>query len=503
MTTPFKKRRKEWTDRFRTPAEAVGESARETIRIGWNARLTRLVRMVVLLLPRYANHRGPRADALFLALAAVVGVLGALAVQIFFDMIDLANDFLVVRPMSVEVLSGRWIFVPLLTGGSLALAAWIMRRFGNGYDGLNVPDVSHAVAHHGGRLPARMSLAKSVASAVTIGGGGSAGSEGPVAVLGASMASLFARPLRLRAERIQVLVGAGAAAGISATFGAPLAGAFFALEEILKSSSTTAFAPVVVASVVAYASSLAFFSADAPFPQALTYGYTFYREVFIFFPLLGVVCGLAGGFFVRLEDRVARARWRRRTPSRLLPWVGGIAVGLIIVAGQGYLGSRGHFTIDFDALARLSWLMLALLALGKIVATVLTLNVGGSGGVFAPSLVTGAMIGTSLALLLEQVFPSLPLTPGTYALAGMGSLVAAATGAPITSILIVFEITDDHAMILPLMLSVVFAITVRRMMTSENLYSAWLSRTGRTAKWGSKPSPTGEFMAVGPLDEDR
>ena len=474
--------------------DAVRESAAETIRQGWNARLTRMVRMVALLLPRYANHRGPRADALFLTLAAVVGLLGALGVQLFFNLIDLANDFLVVRPMRLEVFSGRWLIVPILTGGALALAAWIMRRFGNGYDGLNVPDVTLAVRRHAGRLPGRASLAKAVASAVTIGGGGSAGSEGPVAVLGASLASLFARPLRLRPERTRVLVGAGAAAGFSATFGAPLAGAFFALEEILRSSSTTAFAPVVVSSVVAYASSLAFFGADAPFPQPLTYGYQFYREVFLFFPLLGVVTGLLAGLFVNLEDRVARARWRSRTPPRLRPWAGGFAVGLIIVAGQGYLTSRGHFTIDFEGLARLSWSVLALMALGKIVATVLTLNVGGSGGVFAPSLVTGAMVGSALALLLQQLFPSVPLTTGTYALAGMGSLVAAATGAPITAILLVFEITNDHAIILPLMLAVAFSITVRRMLTRQTLYSTWLIRTGRMA---DRPdAPTGEWLAV-------
>jgi CIC family chloride channel protein len=423
-------------------------------------------------------------------------VLGAVGVQLFFNLIDLANDFLVTRPMRLEVLSGRWIVVPLLTGASLALAAWVMRRLGDGYDGLNVPDVSYAVSHRDGHLPWRQSLAKSAASAVTIGGGGSAGSEGPVAVLGAALASLFARPLRLRPERIKVLVGAGSAAGISATFGAPLAGAFFALEEILKSSSTTAFAPVVVASVVAYASSLAFFGADAPFASPLTYGYQFHREVIVFFPLLGIVTGLMGGFFVRLEDRVARARWRRRTPSPLLPWLGGIAVGLIVVAGQGYLTSRGHFTIDFEGLARLSWVMLAILAVGKVVATVLTLNAGGSGGVFAPSLVTGAMVGTSLALLLQQFFPTLPLTPGTYALAGMGSLVAAATGAPITAILLVFEITDDHEMILPLMLSVVCAVTVRRMITRQTLYTTWLLRTGRVRGDGKRPEATGEWLAV-------
>jgi CIC family chloride channel protein len=167
-----------------------------------------------------------------------------------------------------------------------------------------------------------------------------------------------------------------------------------------------------------------------------------------------------------------------------------------VVAGQGYLTSRGHFTIDFEGLARLSWVMLAILAVGKVVATVLTLNAGGSGGVFAPSLVTGAMVGTSLALLLQQFFPTLPLTPGTYALAGMGSLVAAATGAPITAILLVFEITDDHEMILPLMLSVVCAVTVRRMITRQTLYTTWLLRTGRVRGDGKRPEATGEWLAV-------
>lgn len=483
--------------RPRTPDGMVGR-ARERVQpsLVWVIKQTRAARALALWLPRYANQRGPSADALFLTLGAGVGLIGAVGVQLFFNLIDLANDALVVWPSQLQWFQGRWIVPPILTGGSLALAAWVMRRFGAGYDGLNVPDVAYAVSRGDGHIPVRPSLFKSLASAVTIGGGGSAGSEGPVAVLGSALASAFAKPLRLRPARVRVLVGAGAAAGISATFSAPLAGAFFALEEILKSSSTTAFAPVVVASVVAHAASLVFFGADAPFPQALDYGYNFYREVFIFFPLLGVVTGLMAGLFVVLEDRVARARWRRITPPAALPWIGGAIVGLIIAAGQGFLTSRGHFTIDFDALARLSWQALLLMAVGKIVATVLTLNAGGSGGVFAPSLVVGATTGTALGLLLRELFPALPLTPESYALAGMGSLVAAATGAPITAILLVFEITEDHAIILPLMLSVVVSITVRRMFTRETLYTAWLRRTGRVTRSGDEEPLTGEWMAV-------
>ncbi|HSA57210.1 MAG TPA: chloride channel protein [Gemmatimonadaceae bacterium] len=479
-------------------ADGVVDRARKSVTpsILWILRQTRAARALALWLPRYANQRGPRADALFLTLGAAVGLLGAVGVQIFFNLIDLANDALVVWPMSLQALSGRWIVVPLLTGAALALAAWLMRRFGNGYDGLNVPDVQHAVTRGDGHLPPRPALAKSVASAVTIGGGGSAGSEGPVAVLGAALASAFARPLKLRAARVRVLVGAGSAAAISATFGAPLAGAFFALEEILKSSSTTAFAPVVVASVVAHATSLVFFGDHGVFPQALTYGYNFYREVFFFFPLLGVLTGLMAALFVMLEDRVARARWRRVTPSHALPWLGGAAVGLIMVAGQGLLTSRGHYSIDFDALARVSWGLLLLLAVGKIVATVLTLNCGGSGGVFAPSLTIGAMTGIALGLLLQRLFPELPLEPASYALVGMGSLVAATTGAPITAILLVFEITQDHGILLPLMLSVVVAVTVRRLFTHETLYTAWLLRTGRSKrKPEEEETQTGEFMS--------
>ena len=469
-------------------------------------RQVRRVQAILYQLPRYVNRQGPQADALFLTLAAVVGFLGAAGVHAFFWLIDVAHEFLVERPLQWDLLAGRWIVVPLLTGAALALAAWIMRRVGEGYDGLNVPDVAHAVTARGGHLPSRASLAKAVASAVTIGGGGSAGSEGPVAVLGGALASALARPLRLKVSRVRTLVGAGAAAGISATFSAPMAGAFFALEEILHSSSTTAFAPVVVSSVVAYVASTVVFGVEAPFSQALRFGYRYNREVFIFFPLLGIITGVLAGFFVRLEDRFARGRWRRRTPRRALPWVGGVLVGLIGVAGQGYLTSRGHFAIDFAGLARLSWWVLLLLAVGKIVATVLTLNTGGSGGVFAPALTIGAMTGTAVGLLLQQLFPSLPLVPASYALAGMGSLVAAATGAPITAILLVFEISEDHAIILPLMLAVVASVLVRRMMTGETLYSAWLRRTGRLperieADQSDGRSLTGEMIPYGATGE--
>lgn len=444
----------------------------------------RRLRRLWLRLLRTVRRPGRADDAFTLALAVAIGALGAGGVILFFRLIGWAYAGLVAMPLGV--LPGlEWVYRPLLTGAGLLLAYWIMRRLGDGYDGLNVPDVALAVERRGGDLPARAAGAKTAASAVTIGSGGSAGSEGPVAVLGAALASQLARWLYLRPDRRRILVGAGAAAGISAAFNAPLAGAFFALEEVLKSFATAAFAPVVVASVVAAVVSQAALGNHPAFPVDGEYGFTFYREIFVFFPILGVLAGLTAALFVWVEDGVAGARWRRRAPRLLLPVAGGIAVGLISLASDGLITTRGHIEIQLDVFRQLAWWALAALALAKIVATAITLNAGGSGGVFTPSLFVGAALGGAVGALLERLFPFLPLSAEAYTLVGMGAVVAAATGAPITAILLVFEITNDYAIMLPLMLATVLSVLVARAVHRDTLYSSWLRRTGRLPPAGS------------------
>ncbi|HET8649084.1 MAG TPA: chloride channel protein [Gemmatimonadales bacterium] len=424
-------------------------------------------------------------NTILLGFAVVIGSAAALGVVVFYKAIDIAYDLLFLWTGTYLSRMGLLAYRPLLTAAGLATAWWIMRRLGRGHDGLNVPDVQLAVARRGGDLPARPAIARSAASAVTLGSGASAGSEGPVAVLGAAVGSFLGRLFHFDPQRVRVLVGAGAAAGISAAFNAPLAGAFFALEEILGSFAIGSFPPVVVASVLAAVVSHSFFGNNPAFPVPIEYGFTLKREVFLFYPLLGVVTGLISVLFIRvyfgIESGVKKLTW----PDWLLPWLGGLTVGGLVVLSHGLLVGYGHFAMHIELFGRLPWSTLALLSLGSIVATSLTLNTGGSGGLFTPSLYVGATAGGAFGAALASLFPHLGLHPEAYALVGMGALVAGATGAPITGILLVFEMTNDYAIIVPLMLTTVTAFIVARWMEKDNLYSGWLRRRGENLEQGS------------------
>lgn len=433
-------------------------------------------------------------NAVLLAFAVAVGVAGALGVVLFYNLIDWSAALLFRWPAELLPSWLPWLYRPLVTGSGLALAWYLMRRFARGHDGLTVPDVQRAVVRDGGDIPTRPALARTAASAVTIGGGGSAGAEGPVAVFGASLGSALGRLFRFPASRTTVLVGAGAAAGISAAFNAPLAGAFFALEEVLGSFSVSAFPPVVVASVVAAVVSRAFFGNHPAFPIPEEYGYHHAIEIIVLYPLLGLLAGLIAAVFIRSHFRLEDGIRALRLPPVLVPWLGGALVGAMVTLSGGQLVGDGHLAISLDLFGRLAWWGLLLLAVGKMVATSLTLHSGGSGGVFTPSLFIGAAIGGAFGVALADLLPALELTPEAYALVGMGAVVAAATGAPLTGILIVFEMTDDSAIMLPLMLTVVIAYVVARRLEPDNLYSGWLRRRGENLEAGADRAVMSDIM---------
>jgi CIC family chloride channel protein len=424
-------------------------------------------------------------NTILMAFAVAVGGASALGVVAFYELIDLAYTVFFGWP--AEHLS-RDVFLayrPVVTAAGLFAAWWVMRHLGRGHDGLNVPDVQLAVARRSGVIPTRPALARTAASAITLGAGGSAGSEGPVAVLGATVGSFLGRSFRFEASRINVLVAAGAAGGISAAFNAPLAGAFFALEEILGNFAVGAFPAVIVSSVVAAVVSRGVFGNHPAFPIPTEYGYSHVAEMLVFFPLLGVLAGLAGGMFVRLYFRADDAARGARLRPWALPLAGGALVGLLVYSSDGLLGGDGHLAFRLDVFGRLPFLALALLAVGKMLATSITLNTGGSGGVFTPSLYVGAATGGAFGVGIASLFPGLGLTPEAYALVGMGAVVAAATDAPLTGILIVFEMTNDYAIVLPLMLATVIATIVAKRIERDSLYSGWLRRRGEVIEHGA------------------
>lgn len=412
-------------------------------------------------------------NAVLLGFAVVVGAAGAIGVVGFYKLIDLAYLIFFDWPSSWLPPLGPYVSRPLITGVAMLAAWWVMRRFAPGEEGMNVPDVQRRVVRMGGRIPVRAAMVRTTAAAATLGGGGSVGSEGPVAVLGAAAGSAVARIFRFGPERMTLLVAAGTAAAISAAFNAPLAGAFFAIEEILGGLSVAAFPVVVVASVVAAVISRSVFGNHPAFPIPEEYSYRHLAEVAIAYPLLGVVLGITAGYFVRIFFRLARREvsgWRALS--------GGALVGLMVAASGGVLVGKGHLAIPLDVFGTMAWWALGLLALGKILATAVSMGWGGSGGVFTPALYIGAATGGAFGAGLDALFPSAGIEPAAYAIVGMGAMVATATAAPITGILMIFEMTDDYAIMLPLMVTVAIAVVVARRMERDDLYSGWLRRRG-------------------------
>ncbi len=422
-----------------------------------------------------------------MVLAVGVGSASALGVVAFYKLIDFAFTLFFRIPGEHVSRSVFAAYRPLITAIGFVSAWAIMKRIGRGTDGSNVPDVQLAVARRGGFLSIRGAAARTAASAVTLGSGGSAGSEGPVAVVGSTVGSWVGRVFRFDSNSVNVLVAAGGAAGIAAAFNAPLAGAFFALEEILGVFSAAAFAPVVISSVVGAVISRAFFGNHPAFPIPQEYGYSFSSEIFLLHPLLGVICGLVAVLFIRTYFKFRDVGTQFRRHPVVLAATAGALVGVLVFFSRGVLVGYGHLAVRLEVFGRMAWYSLALLAIGKIVATSLTVNLGGSGGVFTPSLYIGAATGGAFGSAVRQLIPGLNISPEAYALVGMGALVAAATDAPITGILIVFEMTNDYAIMPALMLVVAIAVVVARRLEPDSLYSGYLRRRGEVIRKHAPP----------------
>lgn len=444
-------------------------------------------------------------NAILLGFAVAIGAIGGVGVLAFYSLIDLAYWAFYRLPAEHLPGPGFPFYRPVLTAAGFALAWWIVRRVGRSREPKIrsvqlIPTIQLAVARRGGVIRAREALSRVAASIVTLGSGGSAGSEGPVSVLGAGAASAIGRAFRFDPSRVRILVAAGAAAGISAAYNAPLAGAFFALEEILGSFAIGAFPPVVVSSIVAAMISRAVFGNHPAFPVPVEYGYVLSREVFLFYPLLGVVAGLAAVLFVRIFFWTEDVVQRLPLPTPAIPWLGGAVVGTLVLLSGGILVGYGHLSVHLDVFGRMPWSSLALLAVGEIVATSITLSTGGSGGVFSPSLFVGAAAGGAVGAGLAALFPGLHLHPEAYALVGMGAVFAATTDAPVAAVLIVFEMTDDSAIVLPLMVAVAISHVVAKRLYPDSLYSGWLARRGERLEHGADRDVLGRLRVLDAYD---
>ena len=421
------------------------------------------------------------------AFAVAIGLAGALGVVAFYRLIDLAYYAALSRPGGLPHPSrassptGRCSPAP-----GLSIAWMIMRGPGRGYDGANVPDVRRAIAREGGRIAAQPALARTAASAVTLGCRRRGRQRGPGRGARAPPSrSFLGRAFRFDPARTKILVAAGAAAGISAAFNAPLAGAFFALEEILGSLAVGAFPPVVVASVVAAVVSHSFLGNHPAFPIPDGIRLRAQARGVPLLPLSG-----RGGRRSRGALRAGLLRHRGAGPpaagaAGAAPWLGGALVGVLVLLSKGLLVGHGHLAVHLEVFGRMSASSLALLALGSIVATSITLNSRRLGRSLHPFALRRRGDRRRVRRGAHRALPHLGLRPEAYALVGMGAVVAAATAAPITGILLVFEMTNDYAIVLPLMLTTVIANLVARRIEPDSLYSGWLRRRGERVEHGT------------------
>ncbi|HUW14348.1 MAG TPA: chloride channel protein [Anaerolineae bacterium] len=435
-------------------------------------------------------------EAVVMAITAIVVGLGAgLGAIVFRWLIGLVERFSFTwlpaafgyLPDGLQWLRryGHVVLAPALGG---LLVGWVVYRYAREAKGHGVPEVMEAVALRGGRIRPIVAVVKSLASALSIGSGGSVGREGPIVQIGSALGSTLGQMLHLSEDRIRNLVACGAAAGIAATFNAPIAGVFFALEVILGEFGVASFGPVVLASVVSSVVGRIAFG-DVPAFIVPAYSIQSLWE-YGFYALLGVLGALVGAAYTRLiywsEDRFEA--WKG-VPEWVKPAIGGALLGLLAILygqlpGLGFeripqVFGVGYPTIDAGLTGKLAIGVMAALMVLKLVSTALTLGSGGSGGVFAPSLFIGSMLGGAWGLAVGQLFPGVAAPAGAYALVGMGAVFAASTHAPIAGIIILFEMTGDYRIILPLMLTVVVSTVLgRALLRGESIYTLKLSRRG-------------------------
>jgi chloride channel protein, CIC family len=467
-----------------------------------------------VLVTRMLHSLGFGDDAFLLLVAAVVGVVTSAAAVGFHHLIDSIRELLYHRPGPDFLYGGPGIALivvwPALGG---LIVGIISHHLVRDREGRGVVDVMESVVRSSGFIKPSAAIEKIFTSAITIGSGGSGGAEGPILQIGAAVASGIGRLFRLARSHMPVIVGCGTAAGISAIFNSPLGGLLFTLEVILHDFSLRTVTPVVVASVIANVTTRAIFhwlgdpAGTAIFQLPPTDFLVTWQQLGNFV-MLGIACGLVGVLFTRLMYFSEKRLGRMRLPAALRPAAGGAmlgVMGMFYIVIFGWFGPQdgpkpidaviypmpaffgdgyGFIQLLLGPIFYGSWTvnyllaLLAFLCVAKILGTCLTIGSGGSGGIIAPSLFLGAVIGGLLGLLLRQTGIFEGIRPEVYALVGMGAALAAVVHAPLASILILLDVTQDFNLALPVMLAAVIATGVARRIMPDSIYTISLRDRG-------------------------
>lgn len=425
-----------------------------------------------------------------LCMAVVIGILGGISALLFDGAIHLfqLGFWKVAEPSIAFLKECPWWQLALIPAVGGLLVGLITTFLVSEARGHGVPEVIKAVALHDGKIRGRVAFAKLLTSSITIGSGGSCGREGPIIQIGAAIGSRIGQALGMSKRRLRTLVGCGAAAGIAATFNAPIAGAIFSIEVILGEFGVAQFSPIVISSVIATVVTRSW-RGDMPVFSPPACSFLSAWELFPYL-CLGILCGAVSLAYIYLNDRIGGffERPKMKAPVWLRPAIGGALMGGMAICLPQIMGD-GHELTNQAFSGKLPILLLFILVFGKTLATSLTLGSGGSGGVFSPAICIGALLGAWVGTMVE------PHMGGghfggiaAYSVVGMGGLVAGTMLAPITAILMVFEITSNYTIILPLMMvSTISTIIVMRTTKNNSIYTLKMEKEGVQLIRGGSP----------------
>ncbi|MFC1838266.1 chloride channel protein [Thermodesulfobacteriota bacterium] len=418
-------------------------------------------------------------------LAAIVGIIagfGAIGFRYLLEFIQTVA-YGASGNMMEAVASNPWyirILAPAIGGLIVGPLVYFFAREAKGH---GVPEVMEAVALKQGIIRKRVVFVKSFASAISISTGGSVGREGPIVQIGSAIGSVIGQLLKMSGDRVRTLVGCGAAAGIAATFNAPIAGSMFALEIILGDFGLATFSPIVISSVMATAISRHFLG-DIPAFVVPVYEMVNVLELSLYV-IMGFFCAFIAVTFTRTLYIFEDLYDKIKIPEYLKAMTGGILIGCIGLQFPHLLGV-GYPAMDLALTQQLSiWTML-LLIFCKIFATSITIGSGGSGGIFAPSLFIGAMTGGFFGSIVHSLFPEMTASPGAYSIVGMAAVVSGTTHGPLSAMLILFEMTSDYKIILPLMITCIISNLASGRLLKDSIYTLKLARRGINLKAGKE-----------------
>ena len=427
-------------------------------------------------------------DQNMLILAALLGFLAGFASTFFRWMIGFFESIFSIEGFSLAGIPPQTYpfllpLMPMVGGFFIGL---ICKYFPNAVKENGVHKVMYAVALNDGKVRKRTIASCAVTSSITIGSGGSAGREGPTVQIGAAVGSTIGQLLHLSTDRMRVLVGCGAAAGIAASFNAPLAGVLFSLEIILGDFAIHTFSPIIIASVIGTVTGRALEGNEVTF-NVPVHELVHPAEI-IFYLILGILCGIVARLFTFIYFYVQQIFEEKITiPGLYKPAIGGLIVGMISIFMPQILGN-GYDVMEQALTGQMFWGLAFLLVFMKIMCTSITLGSGGMGGIFAPSLFIGAMLGTAFGSSIHFIFPTLSASAGTYSVVGMGAVAGAVMQAPLTNILMLFELTNDYTLILPIMATCIAASYTYQRFTKQSIYVQYLLNKGINIRHGREAS---------------